>query len=167
MFPTLQAKLAQFEDLERQLQDPAVLADSQKLTQLQRERGGLLKVAGQVREFNRLEADVATAREMAEHETDPETKAYAEEELQGLQTALATLQAELEDMVLAGDALTRGSLIMEIRAGTGGDEAALFAGDLFNMYQKYAEAQDWKIEVMEFTPSDLGGRAGSDIFRER
>lgn len=157
MFPTLQAKLAQFESLERQLQDPAVLADTYQLTTLQRERGGLVKVAAKIREFNRLESEVETARVMAEDEVDPETKAYAQAELKDLHAAYSALQSELEEMVLAGDALTRGSLIMEIRAGTGGDEAALFAGDLFNMYQKYAEAQGWKTEIMEVTPSELGG----------
>lgn len=157
MFPSLQAKLARFEELELQLQDQAVLADPQRMTQVQRERGGLVKVAGQVREFNRLEEEVATARAMAAEEQDPETKAYAESELKDLLVRLSALQSELEDMVLAGDALTRGSLIVEIRAGTGGEEAALFAGDLFGMYQKYVDRQGWKTEVLEFSPSEMGG----------
>jgi len=127
MFPSLQAKLARFEELERQLEDPAILADSFRLTQVQRERGGLTKVAGKVRDFNSLEEEIAVAQTMVAEETDADSKAYAQSELEGLVTRKNALQQELEDMVLAGDALTRGSLIMEIRGGTGGEEAALFA----------------------------------------
>lgn len=157
MFPTLQAKLQRFEELERSLQDSAVLADSAQLQTIQREYGGLSKLALKVRTFNQLEAEVAAAREMVEAEGDPELQAYAQEELTRLQETFGVLQTELEDLVLAGDAATRGSLIMEIRAGTGGEEAALFARDLYDMYQKFAAARDWKCEVMEFSPSDMGG----------
>jgi peptide chain release factor 1 len=94
---------------------------------------------------------------MVAAESDSELMAYAQEELDKLTRERETLQKELEDMVLAGDALTRGSLIMEIRAGTGGEEAALFARDLFEMYQKFAAKRGWKVEVMEFSPSDMGG----------
>ncbi|MGQ0636743.1 MAG: peptide chain release factor 1 [Planctomycetaceae bacterium] len=157
MFPSLQAKLARFDELERALQDPAVLADSTRLAQVQREYGGLAKVALKVREFNRLEAEIAAARKMAAEEPDAETKAYAQAEADELAGRCELLRKELEDIVLAGDALTRGSLIMEIRAGTGGEEAALFARDLFDMYQRYAAAQGWKTETLEFSPSDMGG----------
>lgn len=157
MFPSLQSKLQRYQELEQQLQDPAILTDSVRLTQIQREYGGLAKVAKKVRDFNALEADVETARQMVAEEADPETKAYAQTELTEVEAQKNALQSELEDMVLAGDALTRGSLIMEIRAGTGGDEAALFAGDLLNMYQKLVERKGWKSELLEFTPSELGG----------
>jgi peptide chain release factor 1 len=157
MFPSLQSKLARYEELEKMLQDPAVLSDSYKLSQLQREYGGLSKVARRVREFNRLEQEEENARQMVAAESDSELMAYAQEELDKLTRERETLQKELEDMVLAGDALTRGSLIMEIRAGTGGEEAALFARDLFEMYQKFAAKRGWKVEVMEFSPSDMGG----------
>ena len=157
MFPSLQSKLKRFEELEKQLQDPAVLTDSNRLTQVQREYGGLAKVALRVREFNRLGEEVATARQMAEEETDAETRAYARAELDKVAAQTDALQKELEDIVLAGDALTRGSLIMEIRAGTGGEEAALFARDLWDMYQRHAARQGWKSEVLEFSPSEMGG----------
>src|SRR5258708_4879307 len=135
MFPILQSKLKRFEELEQQLQDPAVLTDSARLTQVQREYGGLAKVALKVREFNRFDEEIATAREMAAEETDPESQAYAKAELEKLVTQKDTLQKELEDIVLAGDSLTRGSLIMEIRGGTGREEAALFARHLWEQYQ--------------------------------
>jgi len=157
VFPTLQAKLTRFQELETQLQDPSVLADSSLLQQIQREYGGLAKVAHRVREFNRLEEELEAARGLVASETDPELQEYAREEETRLLGEFTTLKTELEDLVLAGDAATRGSLIMEIRAGTGGEEAALFARDLYDMYQKYAAARDWKCEVMEFSPSDMGG----------
>jgi len=173
MFPSLQAKLVRFEELEKQLQDQAVLADTNRLTQIQREYGGLAKIANKVRDFNKLETDVAAAQQMVAEETDAELKEYAQAEVDKLAGQFAELKTELEDVVLAGDAATRGSLIMEIRAGTGGEEAALFARDLFDMYQRYAAAKGWKVEVLEFSPSDMGGVrevtmsiAGDGAFRQ-
>ncbi|HET6426309.1 MAG TPA: peptide chain release factor 1 [Planctomycetaceae bacterium] len=157
MFPTLQAKLARFEELEKQLQDPDVFNDTSKMVDIQREHGGLSKVALTIRTFNQLEANIATAQEMADASTDPEDKAYAEDELKELKAQFEPMRAELEEMVTAGDSLTRGSLIMEIRAGTGGDEAALFARDLFDMYTRYCDKVGWKYEVMDMSTSELGG----------
>lgn len=157
MFPSLQNKLKRFEELERQLQDPVVLTDSSRLTQVQREYGGLAKVAHKVRKFNSLDEEIAAARDMVAEETSTEGKAYARAEFDKLTAEKDALQKELEDVVLAGDALTRGSLIMEIRAGTGGEEAALFARDLWDMYQRYAARQGWKTEILEFSPAEMGG----------
>ena len=157
MFPTLQVKLQRYEELERLLQDPEVLADTSKMLEFQREHGGLSKVALTIKEFNQLESDVAAIREMVETAEDNETREYAQAELTDLQARYDTLRTELEDMVTAGDSLTRGSLIMEIRAGTGGDEAALFARDLFEMYTKFVEKRGWKFEVLELSTNELGG----------
>ncbi|WP_010582559.1 peptide chain release factor 1 [Schlesneria paludicola] len=157
MFPTLQVKLARYEELERMLQDPVILADTAKMLDCQREHGGLGKIARSIREFNQLEGDVAAVREMIESADDAETREYAQAELSELQTRYDALRTELEDMVTAGDSLTRGSLIMEIRAGTGGDEAALFARDLFDMYTKFVEKRGWKFEVLELSANELGG----------
>ena len=120
MFPTLQTKLARFEELERMLQDPVVLADTNKMLDCQREHGGLGKVARLIREFNELEVSIASIREMVESANDTETREYYQSELNTEQKRYDELRTELEDMVTAGDSLTRGSLIMEIRAGTGG-----------------------------------------------
>jgi peptide chain release factor 1 len=157
MFPSLQAKLTRYADLELQMQDPALLNDPTRMVELQREHGGLAKVALKVRELNRLEEEVASTKAMAEGDSDPETRAYAQEELRPLQEQFEALRVELEDMVLAGDSLTRGSLIMEIRAGTGGEEAALFANLLYTMYMKFADKRGWKTELMEFAASEMGG----------
>ena len=157
LFPTLQAKLNRYEEVERLLQDQAVLSDTAKMVELQREHGGLSKVALSIREFNTLGGDMETAAEMVAGSTDAGEKEYAQSELDELRTRYEALKTELEDMVTAGDSLTRGSLIMEIRAGTGGEEAALFANDLFNMYTRYVEQQGWKFEVIDMSPSDMGG----------
>lgn len=157
MFPSLQEKLKRFNALELQLQDPEVLANTARLLEIQREYGGLSKVAIKTREFNQLEEDIETAVEMVREETNHESKEYAREELKDLQGQFDALREELEEIVLAGDSIMRGSLIMEIRAGTGGDEAALFARDLFEMYRRYFDLNGFKFEVLQLNASELGG----------
>lgn len=157
LFPSLQHKLRRFEELEAQLQDPAVLADTSRLLDVQKEYGGLQKVALRVRAFNDLEQSVLAAREIAWHEPDMELREYAKAELSELEDRFKAFQSELEDMVLAGDTLTRGSCIFEVRAGTGGDEAALFARDLYEMYRRYFDTQGWKYEVLELNAGEMGG----------
>jgi peptide chain release factor 1 len=157
MFPSLQAKLDRYDELERQLADPDVLANVDKILAIQREYGGLARVAKPVREFNRLEDEIQTAEAMIREEQDPESREYAEAELAELLEAKTQLQTELEELLTADDAITRGGLIMEIRAGTGGDEAALFAGDLYEMYKSLIERRGWKSEVIDFNGTGLGG----------
>ncbi|MFH1299747.1 MAG: peptide chain release factor 1 [Planctomycetota bacterium] len=157
-FPTLQAKLVRYEELGKQLQDPEVLTNNAKMVEIQREYGGLGKVAQEVKLYNNRAADIEVAREMLKEETDPAAKAYAQKELDELCEAQEAHTKELEDIVVAGDSITRGGLIMEIRAGAGGDEAALFARELFDMYQHYVEAQKgWKSEVLHLSATELGG----------
>ncbi len=157
MFPSLQAKLERFEKLERQLQDPQVICEVSKMLAIQRELGGLAKVAKAIREFNHLEEEIGTARLLIQEEEDSDTREYAEDQLSELLTRKQELQTLLEDMVTAGDSITRGGLIMEIRAGTGGDEAALFARDLFEMYKRLVEKRGWKHEIISFNGTELGG----------
>ncbi len=157
MFPSLEIKLKRFEDLEKQLQDPEILSSPSKLVEIQREYGGLRKVASSVRNYHQLVDDIAVAQEMLDSESDASARAYAKQELKELEEKLTELQSELEDIVTAGDSITRGGLIMEIRAGTGGEEAALFAGNLFEMYSRYVENRGWKMEVIESYPSEMGG----------
>lgn len=157
-FPTLQAKLERFEELEKQLQDPEVLTNNTKLVEVQREYGGLAKVARELRLFNTREEDIEVAREMLDEESDPAAKEYAQKEYDELCEAHEKHTEELEDIVVSGDSITRGGLIMEIRAGAGGDEAALFARALYDMYQHYVETQKgWKTEVLNLSATELGG----------
>ncbi len=157
MFPSLDAKLKRFEELEKQLQDPEVLSNTEKMIAVQREYGGLQKVAKVVREYYTREADIEAAEMMLAEETDQDAKAYAQSELDELLEKQETLKATLEDLAAAGDSITRGGLIMEIRAGTGGDEAGIFAGDLFEMYKAFIENRGWKMEVMDVSHSEMGG----------
>jgi peptide chain release factor 1 len=157
MFPSLELKLQRFEELERRLQEPDVLANPVILVEVQKEYGGLRKVAETVRAFHRLESDLVAAKEMLELENDPGTREYLQAEVTELEQKVAASTTELEDLATAGDAATRGGLIMEIRAGTGGDEAALFAGNLFNMYSHFIQNRGWKMELMDSTDGEMGG----------
>jgi peptide chain release factor 1 len=157
MYPSLESKLKRHDELEQMLQDPTISSDPAKFLPLQREQGGLIKVARAMRRYHALKDDVATARLLLEEEKDHQAREYAKAELEKLLGEQKTLEGELEDLASAGDSATRGSLIMEVRAGTGGDEAALFAAELFDMYKRFADKRGWKYEVLDFSPTELGG----------
>lgn len=157
MFPSLETKYQRFLELEKQMADPDVLSDPQKMLAIQKEYGGLKKVALAVRDYHALEADIEAAEMMLEEEVDPDDREYAQSELDALEKRRDEMAEELEDLATAGDSITRGGLIMEIRAGTGGDEAALFALNLYEMYSRYIETRGWKKEVMDFHPTEMGG----------
>ncbi|HMP02240.1 MAG TPA: peptide chain release factor 1 [Gemmatales bacterium] len=157
MWAKLDETLAKFEDVERQLADPASVADSTRYTRLAKEHGSLAKIARPYQEYKRLLTEIAPMEAALAAESDPEMKAYMEEEVQKLRDQSAVLYQKLEDLILVDPGEDFDSVIVEIRAGTGGDEAALFAGDLFNMYRRYAETQGWKLETLDFSPTDLGG----------
>ncbi len=157
MYPSLEAKLKRYEELEQMLQDPGIAADPAKFLPLKREHGGLAKVARAMRRYHSLKDDATTARALLDEERDPQAREYAKAELDQIVEQLKAAESELEDLASAGDSATRGSLIMEVRAGTGGDEAALFAAELFDMYKRFADRRGWKYEVLDFSPTELGG----------
>ena len=157
MFPSLEQKLVRYDELEKQLLDPQVLSNIEKMLGIQKEMGGLSRVAVAVRKFHTLEGDIEAAQMMVNEETDADSKAYARKELNALLAKRETMSVELEDLATAGDSISRGSLIMEIRAGAGGDEAALFAKDLYDMYMRFCETQGWKVELVEYSGTELGG----------
>ena len=157
MFPVLERQLARYEELEKQLQDPDVLSNVSRMLEIQKEIGKLARIAAAVRKFHRLEGDIDAAKMMIDEEEDHASREYAKSELNQLVAQRDQLAGELEDMATAGDSITRGACIMEVRAGTGGDEAALFAKDIFDMYMSYCEQRNWKTEVLEFSPTELGG----------
>jgi peptide chain release factor 1 len=152
----LEAKLERFEELEKQLQDPEVLACSPRLSAVMREHGSLAKTATKYRRFKHLNAQIAEALEMASGE-DAELRQLAEAELPELKTARETLWNELLDLTIGGEDAARSRCIVEIRAGTGGEEAALFARDLYSMYRHYAEDRRWKVEILGMNSTELGG----------
>ncbi len=135
---------------------PEVLADSHRLQQIAREHGSLAKMATKYRRFKQLNAQIEEANEMLSG-NDSELQELAEMELPDLKSEREELWNELLDMTIGGTDANRTNLVLEIRAGTGGDEAALFARDLYEMYKHYCESQGWKTEILGFNPTDLGG----------
>ncbi len=168
----LENKLARFEQLEKDLVDPEVLGNPSQLAATAREHGSLSKLAGKYRTFLNLAEQIAEAREMANGD-DADMRELAEAELPELVGERENVWNDLLGMTLGGEDANRTRCILEIRAGTGGDEAALFARDLFEMYKKHGEVKGWKIEVMDASPTELGGFKeiscgveGEGVFRE-
>lgn len=152
----LDEKLARFEDLEQQLQDPQVLTDSSRMASVAREHGSLAKLAGKYRRFQQVVSEIRETVVLSEG-TDAELKELALAMLPELRAERETLWNELLDLTVGGEDANRTRCVMEIRAGTGGEEAGLFAGDLFRMYKKHAETKAWKVEVLDASPTELGG----------
>ncbi|AZY47962.1 peptide chain release factor 1 [Bordetella avium] len=136
------------------LADPDSAGDMDRFRRLSRERAELEPVVLAFNAFQSTQADLATAQEML---ADPEMKAMAEEEIKAARERIEVLEGELQVLLLPRDPNDGRSLFLEIRAGTGGDESALFSGDLLRMYSRYAESQGWRVEIMSESPSELGG----------
>ncbi|MBN2021650.1 MAG: peptide chain release factor 1 [Pirellulales bacterium] len=152
----LEQKLARFEELEKCLVDPAVLADSARLAAVIREHGSLAKLATKYRRFKNLNAQIREALDMIEGH-DAELRELAEAELPELKQERERFWNDLLDLTVGGEDANRDSCILEIRAGTGGDEAALFARDLYEMYKHFAESRRWKVEILGMHATELGG----------
>jgi len=152
----LDEKLNQFLKLEEQLSDPEVQSNSSMMAAVARQHGSLAKLANKYRRFKELLSELKELEEMA-NSKDSEEREMAEAEIETLTEEREELWAELLDMTIGGEDANRTRCVMEIRAGTGGDEAALFAGNLFEMYSKHCETKKWKVEVMESRPNEVGG----------
>jgi peptide chain release factor 1 len=168
----LEEKLERFEQLESQLLDPAVQSNSPLMATVAREHGSMAKLANKYRRFKQLNQEVAEAAEMAGGK-DAEMRSLAEAELPTLRATREQYWNELLDMTVGGEDANRLRCVMEIRAGTGGDEAALFARDLYEMYKHHAEQRGWKVEVLDMNATELGGFKelilgieGEDAYRE-
>jgi peptide chain release factor 1 len=153
---TLDKQLARFDELEQKLTDPAVLSNSAQIAAVARERGSLAKVATKYRRFRDLNQQIADAMALAA-DGDAELRELAEAELPELREQREALWHELLDMTIGGEDAARARCIVEIRAGTGGEEAGLFARDLYDMYKHYAESKGWKVEIMDMSATELGG----------
>jgi len=152
----LEEKLRRFDELDRQLLDPEVQASPARLSAVARERGSLARLATKFRRFQELNTQITEANEILQG-PDPEMRELAEAELHELKRERETYWEELLDMTIGGEDANRTRCVMEIRAGTGGNEAALFARDLYEMYKHYAESKRWKLEVLDANPTELGG----------
>ena len=142
------------EEINLLLADENAAADMDKYRALTREHAEISPIVAVFSQYNQAQADLAAAEEML---TDPEMKAFAEEEIDTAKNKLNQLESELQILLLPKDADDNKNVFLEVRAGTGGDEAALFAGDLLRMYLRYAERCGWKSEIVSANESDLGG----------
>jgi peptide chain release factor 1 len=158
---TLSDKLDQlgtrYDELTQQLSTAEVAADSARFQKIAKQHAELEEIVAKHREFKQIEKDLAGAHQMVLENEDAEMKQMALDEEKQLAARKEVVERELKVLLLPKDPNDEKSVIVEIRAGTGGDEAALFAGELFRMYSRYAETQNWKVEVLESSPSNLGG----------
>jgi len=153
----LEAMSQEFDGITAQMNDPAVATDHVKYAKIAREQ---VKLRGQVeayRKFLGMKDELEGALEMAATEEDAELKEMAQEEAKTLEAGLDGVLTEAKEKLVMSDDASINSIILEIRAGTGGDEAALFAGSLYEMYKRYAEKQKWKLEVISYSASEVGG----------
>ena len=154
----IEKKLARLQDVETQLADPAASANRQRYRDLVREHAGLARLRERSQRYFKMLDDQSAHQELlSSPDADADLKALAKEELEQLQPALPAAEMELTVALLPPDPDEDRNAIMEIRAGTGGDEAALFAGDLFRMYSRYVEAQGWKVGLIDASPGTVGG----------
>ncbi len=144
-------------ELEKQLSDPALLSNQSLYRSVSRECGGLGKIVSSYQQYVKNAKELADNEELSRADDDPELGELAREEVTRLKPLVSQQAQDLTDRVLVEDKHADRNVIVEIRAGTGGDEAALFAADLFRMYSKFAEKKRWKTEVLDAHPTDLGG----------
>ena len=157
MLDKISQVVTRYEEIDRQMTDPAVLADHVKLTELARERSELEPLVEAYREYQRVHRELAEAREMAELEDDPEMVALAQEEIKKLGQQQEKLEQRLRQLLVPKDPRDDKNVFIEIRAGTGGDEAGIFAADLLRMYTRYAESKGWKTSILEENRTGVGG----------
>jgi peptide chain release factor 1 len=158
---TLSEKLdqlgARYDDLTRQLSTQELVSDSPRFQKVAKQHAELAEIVAKHREYKQIEKDLTGAHQMFLEADDAEMKQLAHEEEKELTARKETVERELKLLLLPKDPNDEKSVILEIRAGTGGDEAGIFAGDLYRMYSRYAETQGWKVEVLESSPSSMGG----------
>lgn len=148
---------SRFEEVGTLITDPTVIADMKRYVRLTKEYKDLEKLTDATRRYKRIISDIDDARQMLETESDEELRAMAREELDNAQTALPALEEEIKLLLIPADPEDGKNAIVEIRGGTGGDEAAIFAGDLFKMYSRYCEAKGWKVAVTSMSEGAAGG----------
>jgi len=156
MFQKLHEVENRYQELERLLTDPKILGNPKELQRLGRERVELVKLVEAYRIYKKVKDEIQASQELLS-ESDEEMRELAKTELHGLKEKQTALEQELKILLLPKDPRDDKNIFLEIRAGIGGEEAALFAGQLFRMYAKYAEANRWRVEVVSENPTGLGG----------
>ena len=141
-------------ELDRQLEDPAVVNNMDNYRKITKESAEIAPVVSLYNEYRGIEKDIVAAEEMA---TDPEMRAFGEDEIRAGKAKLDGLEVDLQKLLLPKDPNDEKNTFLEIRGGTGGDESALFAGDLFRMYTRFAERNRWQVEIISESPGEVGG----------
>lgn len=145
-----------YEELEKKMVDPAIASDPKEYARIAKEHASQTPLVTKANEYIQALDDIEAAKEML-HEADADEKAMLQEDIAANEQRLPALEEDIKIMLIPGDPNDEKDTIVEIRAGVGGDEAGIFAGDLFHMYERFASAQKWKIEVLSSSPSDAGG----------
>ena len=153
----LRASEARYEELNRQLADPQTVSDSKKYQKLAKTHSEFGELVAKFREYTDLERGIKETQAMVRDESDADLKAMAEEELAALENRLNQCDADLKMLLLPKDPNDERNVILEVRAGTGGDEAALFVANVFRMYTRFAETQRWRVEILSSNPTGIGG----------
>ena len=153
----LEKLIQAYAELEKKLGDPAVVSDQKEYTRLAKEHSSQADLVAKAREYLGTLDDIEAAEELLRGETDAEEKAMLQGEIHDDKAKLPQLEEDIKFMLIPGDPNDEKDTIIEIRAGVGGDEAAIFAGDLFKMYQHFVELKGWKVEPLSASPSEAGG----------
>ncbi len=148
---------SRFEEVSTLITDPSVIADMKRYVRLNKEYRELEKLTAATRRYRLLLAEIDEAKEILENESDADMRSMAHEQIDAAQSALPGLEEDIKLMLIPADPEDAKNAIVEIRAGTGGDEAALFAGDLFKMYSRYCESKGWQVAVTSFSEGAAGG----------
>jgi peptide chain release factor 1 len=157
MFERLDQIEARYEELTQALASPEITNDSAKYQKTAKAHSEISSIVEKYREYKDLQRGIAESKAMLVDETDAEMRAYAEEELAKIEPRIPLVEEELKVLLLPKDPNDEKNVILEIRAGTGGDEATLFVAEVFRMYNRYAETQKWKVEVLSTSESGIGG----------
>ncbi len=157
MFDRLEQTEARYEELTQALSLPDITNDSAKYQKTAKAHSDLVPIVEKFREYKELKKGIEGSKALLVSETDPEMRTYAQDELTGLETRIEAVEQDLKIMLLPKDPNDEKNVILEIRAGTGGDEATLFVAEIFRMYSRFAELQGWKVDVMSSSESSAGG----------
>ncbi|MDF2556827.1 MAG: prfA [Bacillales bacterium] len=157
MIDKLQSVEDRYERLNELLSDPTVISDSNKLREYSKEQAGIQEIVSVYRNFKNVRQQHADTREMLEENLDAEMREMVKDEFDSLTKELESLQEKIRILMIPKDPNDDKNVIMEVRGAAGGDEAALFAGNLFRMYTRYAESNGWKVEVLDSNPTGIGG----------
>src|SRR6202045_1168682 len=157
MFERLDQIEARYEELTQALASPEIVTDSAKYQKTAKAHSEIAPVVEKYREYKDLTRGIVESKVVLAEEKDPDMRAYAQEELDQLQSRVGSLEEELKVLLLPKDPNDEKNIILEIRAGPGGDEATLFAAEIFRMYSRYAETQRWRIDVTSVSESSVGG----------